>query len=71
MAVGDKAKYPEFSGNVISINTRPMCRPLEKSPGGRDAYKGNAESYLEIGDAMGKAMLKLLGIGAGKDEGKL
>lgn len=60
MAVGNKEKYPEFAGNVISIDTRPMCKPVSRSPGGRDRYKGNAESYLEIGDAMGQAMLKLL-----------
>ena len=52
MAVGDKDKYPEFAGNVISIDTRPMCRPLSECPGGRDRYKGNAQSYLEIGNAM-------------------
>jgi len=60
MAVADKSKYPEFSGNVTSIDTRPMCRDPKQSPGGRDRYRGNAESYLEIGDAMGQAMLKLL-----------
>jgi len=59
MAVGDPAKYPEFKGTVTSIDTRPMCRPKEQNPGGRDRYSGNAESYLEIGDAMAKAMLKL------------
>jgi len=60
MAVGNKEKYPEFAGNVISIDTRPMLRPTESSPGGRDAYKCNAASYLEIGEAMGKAMLEML-----------
>ena len=60
MAVADDQKYPDFSGNVISIDTRPMCRPQKASPGGRDRYAGNAESYLEIGDAMAEAMLKLI-----------
>ena len=59
MAVGKSAKYPEFSGNVLSIDTRPMCRPKEQCPGGRDRYAGSAESYLEIGDAMAKGMLTL------------
>lgn len=58
MAVGDAAKHPEFAGNVVSIDTRPMCRHADQSPGGRDRYLGNAESYLEIGDAMARAMLK-------------
>jgi hypothetical protein len=44
MAVGDPQKHPEFAGNVISIDTRPMCRPLAESPGGRDRYSGNAAS---------------------------
>ena len=60
MAVGNAKKYPRFAGNVISIDTRPMCKPPSQSPGGRDRYAGNAESYLEIGEAMGRAMLKLL-----------
>ena len=59
MAVGDPAKYPEFKGNVASIDTRPMCRPKQENPGGRDRYSGNAASYLEIGDAMATTMLKL------------
>ncbi|MDT8390212.1 MAG: sialate O-acetylesterase [Lentisphaeria bacterium] len=60
MAVGDKETYPEFAGNVISIDTRPMCKPAAQSPGGRDPYAGNAETYLEIGEAMGRAMLKMM-----------
>lgn len=60
MAVGDPKKYPDFADNVISIDTRPMCRPPKDSPGSRDPYAGNAESYLEIGDAMGRAMLKMV-----------
>ncbi len=60
MAVGDKEKYPGFEGNVISIDTRPMLRPRDASPGWRDAYMGNAASFLEIGEAMGEALLKML-----------
>ena len=60
MAVGDPAKYPQFAGNVTSIDTRPMCKPVNKCPGGRDRYLGHAGSYLEIGDAMASAMLKLI-----------
>lgn len=59
MAVGDPQKHPEFAGKVISIDTRPMCKPPKESPGGRDRYNGNAASYLEIGDAMAEALLKL------------
>jgi lysophospholipase L1-like esterase len=60
MAVGNAGKYPAFVGNVISIDTRDMCRPAAQSPGGRDRYLGNAESYLNIGEAMGRGMIKLL-----------
>ena len=60
MAVGNKDKYPAFAGNVISIDTRPACRPPAESPGGRDRYKGNAESYLAIGEAMAEALLRML-----------
>jgi hypothetical protein len=59
MAVGDPGKYPEFKGNVRSIDTRLMTFPIAECPGGRDRYKGHADSYLKIGEAMGKAMLEL------------
>lgn len=54
------ARYPEFAGNVVSIDTRAMVRPPERCPGGRAPYQGNTQSYLEIGDAMARAMLKLM-----------
>lgn len=59
MAVGDPARYAEFAGNVVSIDTRPMCKPANESPGGRDRYAGNAASYLLIGNAMAEAMIQL------------
>jgi lysophospholipase L1-like esterase len=60
LAVGDPAKHPEFKGNVTSINTIPFYFSKEKSPGGREwDYYSNAESFLLIGEAMGKAMVEL------------
>lgn len=59
MAIGDKAKHPEFDGNVITIDTRPFLRPPEQSPGGRDRFHGHAQSYLQTGEAMAQALLKL------------
>jgi len=59
MAVSDPSKYPEFKGSVRSVDTRPMAYPVAECPGGRDRYSGHAESYLKIGEAMGKAMLEL------------
>ncbi len=62
MAVGDAAKHPEFSGNVKSVDTKPFFRAPNQSPGGyATVYHSNAESFLEIGEACGKAMLELQG----------
>jgi acyl-CoA thioesterase-1 len=43
--------------NITSIDTAPFYFPKEKSPSG---HYNNAESYLLIGEAMGKAMLESL-----------
>ena len=46
--------------NVTAIDTRPFLLPAELSPGSRPvSYNSNAESFLEIGKAMGDAMLKM------------
>ena len=61
MAVGNPEKHPEFAGNMTSIDTRPFYRSPERSPGAPAVcYNTNAESFLEIGEAMGKTMLELL-----------
>jgi lysophospholipase L1-like esterase len=60
MAVGDPEKYPEFAGNVTSVDTRPFFRAPDRSPGGyATTYYLNAESFLEIGEAFGQSMLEL------------
>jgi lysophospholipase L1-like esterase len=60
IAVSEPAKYPEFSGNVRIVDTKPFFRAANISPGGyATVYHSNAESYLEIGEAMGKAMLEM------------
>jgi lysophospholipase L1-like esterase len=60
IAVGNPAKYPEFSGNVRSVDTKPFFRAPNESPGGyATVYHSNAVSFLEIGEAMGKAMLEM------------
>jgi alpha-galactosidase len=62
MAVGDPAKHPEFAGNVASIDTRDFWREVDESPKGEDYhYNRNAETYLRVGDALGRAMVRLLG----------
>lgn len=60
----DPAKHPDFAGNVASIDTIPFFFPKDKSPGGREwDYFNNAESFLLIGEATGKAMLELMKAG--------
>ena len=59
------AKYKEFQGNVASVETRDFFRPAEASPSKQGYHwNGNAETYFLIGDAMGKAMVKMLKGGA-------
>ena len=58
---GDKGKYPEFKGNVKTIEARPFWRDKEVSPSGAGYhYNHNAESYMEVGNALGWAMAELL-----------
>jgi len=58
---GDRGKYPEFAGNVRTVETRDFWRGASISP--RDQgfhYNGNAETYLLVGDALGQGMVGLL-----------
>ena len=62
MAVGDPRKHPEYAGNVTSVDIRDFWREVDESPMGQDYhYNRNAETYMLIGDALGRAMVKLLG----------
>jgi hypothetical protein len=57
MAVdGKEGKYPEFKGNVATVYTNP----LSKGGSGNGHYGGNAETYMNVGEAMGQAMAELL-----------
>jgi len=59
---GETGKYPEFEGNVKTIDARPFWRDESVSPSGAGHhYNHNAETYLEVGDALGRAMVELLG----------
>ena len=53
---GASGKYPEFKGSVATIYTHPMAQ----GGGGNGHYGGNAEVYMDVGEAMGKAMMELL-----------
>ncbi|OYV06007.1 MAG: sialate O-acetylesterase [Verrucomicrobiales bacterium VVV1] len=53
---GTSGKYPEFKGNVATV----YSNPLSKGGSGNGHYGGNAETYMEVGQAMGKAMVDLM-----------
>lgn len=53
---GKTGKYPEFKGNVATVYTNPMAQ----GGSGNGHYGGKAEVYMDVGEAMGKAMAELL-----------
>ena len=53
MAVGDPKVHPEFAGNVASVDTRSMG-------GGDYHYNNDGATYTRVGDALGRAMAKML-----------
>jgi hypothetical protein len=56
------AARPEFKGNVLFVETHDFVRPAEESPNPSHGHHefGNAETYLLVGDALGKGMIRLL-----------
>jgi hypothetical protein len=54
---GKTGKYTEFKGNVATVYTHDMAR----GGSGNGHYGGNAKVYMDVGEAMGKAMVELLG----------
>ena len=58
---GEKGKYPQFKGNVKSVDTRDFWREASVSPKEQGFhYNQNAETYMLVGEATGKAMVELL-----------
>jgi hypothetical protein len=53
---GERGKYKDHKGKVASV----YSHPLSKGGGSSGHYGGNAETYMNIGQAMGKAMAKLI-----------
>lgn len=53
---GTTGKYPEFKGNVATV----YSNPLSLGGSGNSHYNGNAETYMNVGEAMGGAMVELL-----------
>ena len=54
---GKNGKYPKFKGNVATVYSKPLCH----GGASNSHYGGNAETYMDIGEAMGRAMAELLG----------
>ena len=58
-AVSNGTKYPEFKGNVATVYTHP----LEHTPGSSGGHYGkDAQTYMNVGEAMGQAMVGLGGL---------
>lgn len=55
---GATGRYPEFRGNVATVVTHPMAQ----GGSGNGHYGGKAEVYMDVGEAMGRAMVDLLGL---------
>ncbi len=53
---GKNGKYPEFKGNVATVYSKPLCH----GGASNGHYGGNAETYMDIGEAMGRAMVELI-----------
>jgi hypothetical protein len=61
LAMNDTKKYPDFKGNVKALDTRDLWREAADSPVNQGYhYNHNAETYLETGLRLGRAMEELL-----------
>lgn len=63
LAVGNPKQYPEFAGNVISLDTSSDLQPPELCPESLPSpttFGGNAESYLKLGEQTASALLQLM-----------
>ncbi|MEO0445913.1 MAG: hypothetical protein AAF191_07545, partial [Verrucomicrobiota bacterium] len=62
LAVSEETqKYPEFVGNVKTVDTRSFWQDADKSPINQSYhYNQNAETFTLVGEALGQAMVELL-----------
>jgi hypothetical protein len=56
LAVSDASKYPELEGDVATVYTHPISMGSASNA----HYGGNAKTYMNVGLAMGEAMVQLL-----------
>lgn len=62
MNVADPKRHPELAGTVKTINSVPFWRPAGMSPKNQNYhYNHNAETYMLVGDALGRAMAEIKG----------
>ncbi len=61
-AQANAARRPEFQGSVLFVETHDFVRKPEDSPNPTHGHHefGNAETYLLVGDALGKGMKTLI-----------
>lgn len=61
LAVSDPARFPQFKGNVKTVETRGFWKSAEESPKNQDFhYHQNGEVYYNVGTAFGKGMIELI-----------
>ena len=64
MAVSDQDQYPELAENVFSVDIRDFWRSADESPKRQGHhYNRNAETFMLVGDALGRGMGQLLEAG--------
>jgi alpha-galactosidase len=57
---GETGNYPEFAGNVKTMEARGYWRSVEQSPVSQGYhYNRNAETFMLVGDALGRGMMEL------------
>ncbi|MDG2014542.1 MAG: sialate O-acetylesterase [Pirellulaceae bacterium] len=58
---GEQGNYPKFRGNVKTVETRDFWRDAKESPREQGFhYNQNGETYMLVGEALGRGMLELL-----------
>jgi hypothetical protein len=50
------SKYSDFQGNVATVYSHPLCH----GGASNTHYNGSAETFMDVGEAMGLAMVKML-----------
>jgi len=58
MSVGDAKQHPDLVGSVASVDTRDFWHEIEESPRSQNYhYHRNPETYMLVGEAIGRAMV--------------